>query len=169
MLNLNFLTLWWLIRSIWRVIVVGVMIMHRFCSVSVSEYYTSISLLLLGHVVDAFNHVVWHRQRGSMCPIDHAAWWEAEEVVTALGVPCGAHRNGSNGARAHAVIVFFMSLHILSKLVFTMPMIINRLSCDDGPWTRCCGYTVDKWERVQPEDSILCHLNCHSRGYTIKR
>ena len=61
-----------------------------------------------------------------------------------------------------------MRLGILSKLVATMPIVVQLLSCDDGSGTKSVSKAVVRRHPVQPENARFGHLDDQSCRYLVE-
>jgi hypothetical protein len=90
------------------------------------------------------------------------------KIVAPLLVPSGTEGNGANGARCHGVVVFFMRLHVLSKLDGTMFIVVNAKSSEDGTRTEGLGDAILVRKGVQPKHAEKYHFDGHPRRIFVK-
>ena len=69
-----------------------------------------------------------------MYSIQHSAGGQAEEIEISLCVSCWSECYSPSGSGQHGVVMLIMHVHILSKFVFTMLVVIRVLACNDSMW-----------------------------------
>ena len=62
-----------------------------------------------------------------------------------------------------------MGLGVLPKLIPAMPVVVQLLSCDDGPGTKPIPKAVARRDPVQPKNACFGHLDDESCWYLVER
>ncbi len=93
---------------------------------------------------------------------------EAVEIVPTLLIAGGAESESADGTSLHGVVVFFMSLDILSVLDTTVLGVVDTKASDDGAWAERLGDAEAMGKSVEPENIEENHLNDHSGREVFK-
>ncbi len=91
------------------------------------------------------------------------------EVVATLLVSGGTEGESSDGTSCNGVIMFFMSLDVLSKLDPTVFVVVDAKTSDDVARAESFGYAVLVGKSIQPEDAEENHFGDHFGRKMVKR
>ena len=113
----------------------------------------------------AINYFVWNWQLGPVAAIDAVAISQADKIEASLVVALWPQCNRSYGSCVHAIVVFFVSLHIRSWFDPSVLIEVYLLSCHNRLWAMSFEYAILRWERIHPEYGSFYKLYQHAVWY----
>jgi hypothetical protein len=94
---------------------------------------------------------------------------EAIKIIPALLVASGAESKSADSAGLHGVVVFLVSLDVLSVLDTAVFGIVDLQASDDGARTESLRYAEPVREGVDPKNTQKDHFDNHTRRELFKR
>ena len=82
-----------------------------------------------------------------------------DEIIATLGITSWSCSDGANSMCVHAVVMFLMSLHILTKFQFVAGIEIHLTTKDDLQWTLSGGDASWQNKHVPLEDTMIDHID----------
>jgi hypothetical protein len=142
--------------------IVVVHIIVKGLSVSIEKNKTRIRLLASGKEQHAILDFVGHGKRSGVKSVDHSAAVKTEEIVAPLSIPRGTKSNGTNGTWGHGVVMWLMRLYILTELVFTVTIMVDRLTRHNGTRAEGGGDPSGWRKGIEPKYFPTGQLDNHS-------
>eukprot|EP00804_Cyclotella_cryptica_P004493 CCRYP_017639-RA/>CCRYP_017639-RA protein AED:0.26 eAED:0.26 QI:0/-1/0/1/-1/1/1/0/162 len=118
----------------------------------VSEGESVMCLGLLGESIDLVDDHVRHGTSSLVTLVDVSTSVKSNEVISPLAVSGGHGGNSSHGTSTHAVVVFLMSLNILTKLNLAMSIEVKFSVEDEFRWALSLRDATFEGEYVPPEN-----------------
>ena len=84
-----------------------------------------------GHQVDAVDNTGRHRESGPVGPVYALPGFQAVKIIAPLTVAGGTKRDGSDGARVHAIVMDLMCLGVLPAFELSVEPVVDRFPGDD--------------------------------------
>ena len=124
-------------------------------SLTIKKHKAWIGLLSTGQEMNTFNDFGGHRQCGGGLSVYDTTCRQTKKIKVALFVASRTESQYANGAGTHAVIMWFMCLHIVTKTVFAMTVKSHSLPSHNGAGAQSLRYSICQGKAIQPVDLAI--------------
>jgi hypothetical protein len=159
----GFVVGWGRVVFVVGVIVVIIMrVIRVWLAMAIEKNQTRVGFLTPGKKVHTVLDFVGHRKWRGVETIDHTTAVETEEVKASLSIPRGTKGESANGTWSHSVVVWLMSLYVLTEFKFAVAIVVNSLTGHNSAGAERDRDAIRGGKCVQPEHFTTGQLDNHS-------